>query len=142
MLAPCGPGACVVSGAVFGGAAGDIDGSLCMFHRESGHACAPCMPLSVHTVLYSPRACCMWWFQALSSEERQGILMAVADALVAREADILRRNAEDVKNAEAAGTAPSLLQRLKLKPNRVRLRRPRCALVVAFTVASCHKYCT
>jgi len=46
--------------------------------------------------------------------------VGVADALVAHEAEILKSNAEDVENAEAAGVAPSLLQRLKLKPNRVR----------------------
>ena len=58
--------------------------------------------------------------QALSSEQRRGVLLRVAAALEEREKEIVEQNAHDVRQAEIAGVAPALLQRLKLKPGRVR----------------------
>ena len=50
----------------------------------------------------------------LSTEEKNAALEAVADALVARRAEIAAANAEDVANAKAAGITPSMLDRLTL----------------------------
>ncbi|CAI5486445.1 unnamed protein product, partial [Closterium sp. Naga37s-1] len=57
--------------------------------------------------------------QALSTEQRKQVLLDVADALVKREAEIVEQNAHDVRTSEINGVAPALLQRLKLKPNRI-----------------------
>ena len=50
----------------------------------------------------------------LSTEEKNAVLVAVADALEARRAEIAAANAEDVKNAKAAGISPSMVDRLTL----------------------------
>ncbi|CAI5507168.1 unnamed protein product, partial [Closterium sp. Naga37s-1] len=57
--------------------------------------------------------------QALTTEQRKQVLLDVADALVKREAEIVEQNAHDVRTSEINGVAPALLQRLKLKPNRI-----------------------
>lgn len=57
--------------------------------------------------------------QALSSEERQEVLLNVATALVQREPEIIEQNNHDVRAAEIHGVAPALVQRLKLKPGRI-----------------------
>ncbi|CAI7752770.1 unnamed protein product [Closterium sp. NIES-53] len=57
--------------------------------------------------------------QALTTQQRKQVLLDVADALVKREAEIVEQNAHDVRTAEINGVAPALLQRLKLKPNRI-----------------------
>ncbi|GAB2627313.1 glutamate-5-semialdehyde dehydrogenase [Streptomyces capparidis] len=50
---------------------------------------------------------------------RDGALLAVADALVARTAEIVAANAEDVARARAAGTSDAIVDRLTLTPERV-----------------------
>ncbi|MGK5628402.1 glutamate-5-semialdehyde dehydrogenase [Streptomyces sp. URMC 123] len=50
---------------------------------------------------------------------RDGALLAIADALVARTDEIVEANAEDVAKARAAGTAESVVDRLTLTPERV-----------------------
>ena len=50
---------------------------------------------------------------------RDAALEAIAEALVARTPRITAANAEDVAKAEAAGTEPSLLDRLTLTPERL-----------------------
>ena len=50
----------------------------------------------------------------LSTEEKNAVLVAVADALGARRGEIAAANAEDVKNAKAAGISPSMVDRLTL----------------------------
>lgn len=50
----------------------------------------------------------------LSTEEKNAALEAVADALVARRAEIAAANAEDVAKAKEAGITPSMLDRLTL----------------------------
>ena len=51
--------------------------------------------------------------------EKDAELLAMADALEARVDEVLRANAADVVDAEAAGTAPSLVDRLRLDVGRV-----------------------
>ncbi|MBJ7331007.1 MAG: glutamate-5-semialdehyde dehydrogenase [Solirubrobacteraceae bacterium] len=46
-------------------------------------------------------------------------LQAMADALLAREAEVLEANAEDVARAEAGGTPPNVIDRLRLTPDRL-----------------------
>ena len=50
----------------------------------------------------------------LSTDEKNAALEAVADALVARRAEIAAANAEDVAKAKVAGITPSMLDRLTL----------------------------
>ncbi|WP_206502397.1 glutamate-5-semialdehyde dehydrogenase [Streptomyces chrestomyceticus] len=50
---------------------------------------------------------------------RDGALLAIADALVARTEEIVAANAGDVAKARAAGTGESLVDRLTLTPERV-----------------------
>lgn len=52
--------------------------------------------------------------QSLSSAERETLLRAIADALAAKEADILAMNAIDLRNAEAALLDSQVVSRLKL----------------------------
>ena len=51
--------------------------------------------------------------------EKDRALQAMADALVAREAEVLAANAEDVARAEAGGTAANIVDRLRLTPDRL-----------------------
>jgi glutamate-5-semialdehyde dehydrogenase len=46
-------------------------------------------------------------------------LLAMADALLAREAEVLSANAQDVERAEAGGTPPNVVDRLRLDPERL-----------------------
>lgn len=55
----------------------------------------------------------------LTTAEKNEVLVAAADALDAAADDILAANAEDVARAEAGGTEPSLVDRLRLTPERV-----------------------
>lgn len=57
--------------------------------------------------------------QALTSEQRSAVLLRVADALVANEAEIMAENAKDVEEAKANNTPDALLQRLALKPQKI-----------------------
>ncbi|WP_045823210.1 glutamate-5-semialdehyde dehydrogenase [Williamsia herbipolensis] len=50
---------------------------------------------------------------------KNGVLLAAADELLARTAEILAANAEDIDRARASGTADSLLDRLRLTEARV-----------------------
>jgi glutamate-5-semialdehyde dehydrogenase len=51
--------------------------------------------------------------------EKDRALHAMADALLAREAEVLAANAEDVERAESAGTAPNIVDRLRLDHDRL-----------------------
>ena len=46
-------------------------------------------------------------------------LQAMADALLARESEVLAANAADVTRAEGSGTAPNVVDRLRLTPDRL-----------------------
>ena len=54
-----------------------------------------------------------------STEQKNNALLAIADALLAHQAGILAANAADVKAAEEHGTAPAMLDRLRLNPQRL-----------------------
>ncbi len=51
--------------------------------------------------------------------EKDAALAAMADDLVAATRDVLAANAEDLQRAEAGGTPPNVLDRLRLTPERV-----------------------
>jgi glutamate-5-semialdehyde dehydrogenase len=51
--------------------------------------------------------------------EKDRALQAMADALLAREGEILAANAEDVERAESGGIAPNIVDRLCLTPDRL-----------------------
>ena len=51
--------------------------------------------------------------------EKDRALHAMADALLARETEILAANAEDVERAEAGGTPANIVDRLRLTPERL-----------------------
>ena len=55
----------------------------------------------------------------LSSEVRDGALEAIAAALLHRTPEILEANARDLREGEANGLSPALLDRLALTPERV-----------------------
>ena len=54
----------------------------------------------------------------LGTEEKKGLLMAIADGLTAQEKIIRKANEEDVAAARAAGTSGALLDRLELTQKR------------------------
>ena len=54
-----------------------------------------------------------------STSAKDAALAAAADLLVQRTSEILDANASDVARAEAAGTAPSVIDRLRLSPARI-----------------------
>lgn len=54
-----------------------------------------------------------------TTEQKNAALHAMADALLAHRDDILAANAADVAAAEKAGTAPAMLDRLRLTPLRL-----------------------
>ena len=54
----------------------------------------------------------------LGTEEKRGLLMAMADGLTAQEKNIRKANEEDVAAARAAGTSGALLDRLELTQKR------------------------
>jgi len=65
----------------------------------------------------------LWWVwneQGLTSEERNSILHVVADALLANEAKIKAENNADVELAQTSGISKSLIDRLTIKPGKVR----------------------
>jgi len=51
--------------------------------------------------------------------EKDRALQAMADALIAREEEVLAANAEDVARAESGGTPANIVDRLRLTPDRV-----------------------
>jgi glutamate-5-semialdehyde dehydrogenase len=51
--------------------------------------------------------------------QKDAALHAMADALLAHEPEILAANAEDVERAEAGGTPPNIVDRLRLTPERL-----------------------
>src|SRR5690606_17571715 len=55
-----------------------------------------------------------------SAERKYAALVAMADAIVRGEAEILNANAIDMANGEEAGLSPAMLDRLKLDPQRIR----------------------
>mmetsp|Transcript_1598 Transcript_1598/g.3663 ORF Transcript_1598/g.3663 Transcript_1598/m.3663 type:complete len:605 (+) Transcript_1598:192-2006(+) len=58
--------------------------------------------------------------QALPTSSRQAVLERVAKALEAAEEEIMAANAKDVELGEKAGIDAALMQRLKLKPEKIK----------------------
>lgn len=54
-----------------------------------------------------------------SSSAKDAALLAAADVLLARSEEILAANARDIANAEASGTSPTVIDRLRLTPGRL-----------------------
>ena len=63
----------------------------------------------------------------LTRAVKDAALLAMADALLDRRAEILAANELDVQAAVAAGTAESLVDRLRLNASRVDAMAPGCA---------------
>ena len=55
----------------------------------------------------------------LSTDQKNRILLAMADALVDREASILDANALDIAEAESHGLTAAMIDRLRLNPERI-----------------------
>ncbi|MDF5755273.1 glutamate-5-semialdehyde dehydrogenase [Spongiactinospora sp. TRM90649] len=55
----------------------------------------------------------------LARAEKDAALLAIADALVARSAEIVEANAADVARAREGGTAEAMIDRLRLDPGRI-----------------------
>src|SRR5690606_15402946 len=55
----------------------------------------------------------------LSTEQKNAILLAMADAVVAREAEILAANEEDLAAADALGLTSAMKDRLRLDHDRI-----------------------
>ena len=55
----------------------------------------------------------------LSTEKKDAILLAMADALVALEAEILEANAKDIAEAESQGLTAAMIDRLRLDSDRI-----------------------
>ncbi|XP_049357444.1 delta-1-pyrroline-5-carboxylate synthase-like isoform X2 [Solanum verrucosum] len=62
---------------------------------------------------------CARRLQTLSSQERSKILLDIADALEAKEEEILAENEADVAAAQQAGYENSLISRLAMKPGKI-----------------------
>jgi len=56
---------------------------------------------------------------AASYEDRKSALLAIADSLIARQAEILAANNEDMERGKASGLNSQLLDRLMLNENRI-----------------------
>ena len=56
---------------------------------------------------------------AASYEERKSALLAIADALIARQSDIIAANSEDMERGKASGLNSQLLDRLLLNESRI-----------------------
>jgi len=56
---------------------------------------------------------------AASFEERKSALLAIADALIARQSDIIAANSEDMERGKASGLNSQLLDRLLLNESRI-----------------------
>lgn len=57
--------------------------------------------------------------QSLTTEQRTDIIIAVAESIKKRQAEILEENLKDIKLAESQGTARSLVSRLKLTSQKI-----------------------
>ena len=55
----------------------------------------------------------------LSTEDKNRILLAMADELLANEAEILEANAKDIANAEEKGLSSAMVDRLRLDSIRI-----------------------
>lgn len=88
-----------------------------LFHREA-IKWASTGDVDAREMAVSARECARR-LQALSSQQRSQILLDIADALEAKEEEILAENDADVADAQQAGYEKSLISRLALKPGKI-----------------------
>ncbi|KAI4389862.1 hypothetical protein MLD38_002036 [Melastoma candidum] len=88
-----------------------------LFHKDA-HLWAPVKEVSAREMAVAARDSSRK-LQALSSEDRQKILLDVADALERSKEQIMMENAADVAAAEKEGYEKSLVARLSLKPGKI-----------------------
>lgn len=86
-----------------------------------GHdlAHAPRQPVPVARAAYRARAAAAE-IAPLPRAAKDDALLAIADALEVRSAEIVEANAEDIARAREAGTSETVIDRLTLTPERVR----------------------
>ncbi|KAK4351379.1 hypothetical protein RND71_030692 [Anisodus tanguticus] len=88
-----------------------------LFHREA-IKWASTGDVDARKMAVSARECARR-LQALSSQERSKILLDIADALEAKEEEILAENEADVAAAQQAGYEKAMISRLALKPGKI-----------------------
>lgn len=88
-----------------------------LFHRDA-HKWVPQAEVGSREMAVAARESSRQ-LQAMTSQERNKILLDVADALVANEKKIIAENEADVADAEQAGYEKSLVSRLALKPGKI-----------------------
>ncbi|KAK4270367.1 hypothetical protein QN277_023409 [Acacia crassicarpa] len=88
-----------------------------VFHKDA-HLWSTVKEVSAHEMAVSARDSSRK-LQALSSDERRKILLAIADALEANVSKIRHENEADVDEAELAGLEKPLVSRLTLKPEKI-----------------------
>ncbi|XP_059297380.1 delta-1-pyrroline-5-carboxylate synthase-like isoform X2 [Lycium ferocissimum] len=88
-----------------------------LFHREA-IKWASTGDVDAREMAVSARECARR-LQALSSQERSKILLDIADALEAKEEEILAENEADVAAAQQAGYDKAMISRLALKPGKI-----------------------
>ncbi|XP_060175488.1 delta-1-pyrroline-5-carboxylate synthase-like isoform X1 [Lycium barbarum] len=88
-----------------------------LFHREA-IKWASTGDVDAREMAVSARECARR-LQALSSQERSKILLDIADALEAKEEEILAENEADVAAAQQAGYEKAMISRLALKPGKI-----------------------
>nr|AGW30209.1 P5CS [Nitraria tangutorum] len=94
---------------------GELIGTL--FHKDA-HLWAPVKEVGAREMAVAARESSRR-LQALSSEDRQKILLDIADALEANEKLIIAENAADIATAQQAGYESSLIARLSLKSEKI-----------------------
>ena len=88
-----------------------------LFHREA-IKWASIGDFDAREMAVSARECARR-LQTLSSQERSKILLDIADALEAKEEEILAENEADVAAAQQAGYENALISRLAMKPGKI-----------------------
>ncbi|XP_028783423.1 delta-1-pyrroline-5-carboxylate synthase isoform X2 [Neltuma alba] len=88
-----------------------------VFHKDA-HLWSTVKEVSAHEMAVSARDSSRR-LQALDSDERRKIMLAIADALEENESMIRAENEADVAEAELAGLEKSLVSRLTLKPEKI-----------------------
>ncbi|KAK9127018.1 hypothetical protein Scep_015864 [Stephania cephalantha] len=88
-----------------------------LFHQDA-HLWTPVKDVAARDMAVAARECSRR-LQALSSQDRRNILLAIADALEENKNSITVENEADVAAAEQAGYAKSLISRLALKPGKI-----------------------
>ncbi|KAK9155210.1 hypothetical protein Sjap_002690 [Stephania japonica] len=91
-----------------------------LFHQDA-HLWTPVKDVATRDMAVAARECSRR-LQALSSQDRRNILLAIADAIEENKNSITDENEADVAAAEQAGYAKSLISRLALKPGKANIK--------------------